>query len=464
MPTDRGRRLRWPATVRGRVTTLATLVVSLVLVATAAALVAQQRAVLSEQLDEALAADADRLTDSLASRPAATELIVTGDDDAVAQLVTPSGEVLASSPNLADTPPLGDAPAGAGDVFVTSGAIGTEDVDYRLLSRRFRAADRRTLVVHVAAPTDDIDETVRALVVSMSVTLPAVTVVLAGLIWVLVGRTLRPVERIRAEVASIGSGGLDRRVPQPPGGDEIARLATTMNAMLDRLEVSMRQQQRFVADASHELRTPLTRIRSELEVALAHPPRAGDAVNADLAALRSLLDDVDALQRLIDDLLVLARAQEADDVEARRPADLDDLLLDEIRSLRPTAVAIDVSRVSGAQVVGNREQLRRIVRNVLDNALRHAATSVTVGLSEGPESITLSVADDGPGIPADRREVIFERFGRVDEARSSSTGGTGLGLAIARDLVERHGGTIAVDADYELGARFVVTLPTPAVL
>lgn len=461
MPRDDRRRLRWPGTVRGRVTALATIVVAVVLIATGVALVAQQRSVLNEQLDEALAADADRLAASPEVGQVGTELVVTGDDDAVAQIATPSGEVLASSPNLTDTSPLGETPGTDGDMFATTSRIGTDDTEYRLLSRRVLAADGQTLVVHVASPRDDITETVRALVVSLFATVPIVTGVLAGLIWVLVGRTLRPVERIRAEVAAIGRSDLDRRVPEPPGRDEIALLAATMNAMLDRLEASMRQQQRFVADASHELRTPLTRIRAELEVALAHPAARDDGDRSEPATLRSLLDEVGALQRLIDDLLVLARADEAHDSGPRRAIDLDDVLLDEIRSLRSTDVAIDVSRVSGAQVVGNRDQLRRIVRNVLDNALRHASASITVALAERPTDIVLSVADDGPGIPADLHDVIFERFGRVDEARSSSLGGTGLGLAIARDLVERHGGAITVDADHGTGARFVITLPTP---
>ncbi len=447
--------------MRGRVTALATVAVAVVLVTTGVALVAQQRSVLIEQLDEAIAADADRLVDELGTSPTAADLVIAGDDDAVAQLMTPSGDVVASSPNLAVTSPLGEIPDGVGDVFATSSSIGTDDVKYRVLSRLVPAADGRTFVIHIASPRDDIDETVGALVVSLSATVPIVTGVLAMLIWVLVGRTLRPVERIRAEVAEIGRSGPDRRVPRPPGRDEIARLATTMNEMLDRLEVSMRQQQRFVADASHELRTPLTRIRSELEVELSHPAIHVDADGSDPATLRSMLEEVEALQRLIDDLLVLARGDESDDIDARRPVDLDDVLLDEVRSLRRTGVAIDVSHVSGAQVVGNRDQLRRIVRNVLDNAVRHASASVTVSLSERRDTITLAVADDGPGIPADRQHVIFERFGRVDESRSLSLGGTGLGLAIARDLVERHAGTIAVDAEYTLGARFVVTLPKP---
>jgi signal transduction histidine kinase len=264
------------------------------------------------------------------------------------------------------------------------------------------------------------------------------------------------VEQIRGEVDGIGLGELDRRVPQPPGRDEIARLAGTMNEMLDRLDVSNRQQQRFVADASHELRTPLARLRTEIEVAQAAPA----ASTTDGEVLRSLHDEVDNLQRLTDDLLVLARNDAGVSDGAGRAVDLDDVVLEEVRAVDAHGLSLDTRRVSAAQVLGHREQLRRVVANLLDNAVRHAERSVTVRLAETDGVVQLEVADDGPGVPAGRQADVFERFGRLDESRTEGRGGTGLGLAIARDLVERHGGTIAVDSHYEAGARFVVTLPS----
>ena len=175
--------------------------------------------------------------------------------------------------------------------------------------------------MHVAAPLDDVDESVGALVATLAIIIPAVTAILAALVWMLVGRTLRPVERIRTEVSGIGLRELDRRVPQPPGRDEIARLAATMNEMLDRLDVSSRQQQQFVADASHELRTPLARIRSELELAR----REGDAADPEVVA--SLLEEVDGLQRLTEDLLVLAQLDAGVPARPGRPVDVDDVVL-----------------------------------------------------------------------------------------------------------------------------------------
>ncbi len=435
--------MRWPGTVRWRVTLLAAVAVALVLVVTGAVLVVVQRRVLTEQLDETLAADADRAVASM-TPGLEPDLDVSADDDGVAQIVTTDGRVIFST-----TPPVEGtiAPAPEGRDAVTRTLDGQ-----RVVSRRF-AADGQELIVHVAAPLDDVRESVRALVVTLGVLVPVVTAVLAALVWLLVGRTLRPVEQIRAEVAGIGLGELDRRVPEPSGRDEIARLAGTMNEMLDRLDASNRQQQQFVADASHELRTPLARLRTEIEVA------RGVSANDD-PVLGSLLEEVENLQLLTDDLLVLARSDARAAEGEGRPVDLDDVVLEEVRAVDARGRDIDTRQVSAAQVVGHRDQLRRVVANLLDNAVRHATDSVSLSLAETDGVVKLAVTDDGPGIPAERRAAVFERFGRLDESRTAGSGGTGLGLAIARDLVERHGGTIVVDPDYDAGARFVVTLPS----
>jgi signal transduction histidine kinase len=425
------------------VTVLAAVSVAAVLIVTGVVLVVVQRRVLTDQLDETLTADADRIIASMAtgSEP---DLQVSADDDAVAQIVTGDGRVIFANPSTIGTP-IAPTPRGPDPVARTIAG-------QRVVSDRFEA-DGEDLAVHVAAPLDDVHEAVRALLVTLVVLIPIVTAVLAAVVWLLVGRTLRPVEQIRAEVAGIGLGELDRRVPQPRGRDEIARLAGTMNEMLDRLDASNRQQQRFVADASHELRTPLARLRAEIEVA-----QGADPDND--AALASLLEEVVNLQRLTDELLVLARSDAGVTEGAGRPVDLDDVVLEEVRAVDARGRGIDTRHVSAAQVVGHRDQLRRVVANLLDNAVRHAADAVTLSLAETDGVVTLAVTDDGPGIPAGRRAQVFERFGRLDESRTADRGGTGLGLAIARDVVERHGGTIVVDPDYDAGARFVVTLPS----
>ena len=260
-------------------------------------------------------------------------------------------------------------------------------------------------------------------------------------------------------MAEITGTDLGRRVVEPRTGDEIDRLARTLNGTLDRLEASVRRQQRFVADASHELRGPLTRIRAELEVDLDRPDRA------DLVAThRSVLEETVALQHLVDDLLKLARSDAGARPAERSLVDLDDVVFREARRLKERLddegrVRVDTSRVSAAAVMGARADLGRAVRNLLDNAARHAARSVTITLEETSGVVRLGVSDDGAGVPVDQRERIFERFARADDARTPGDGGTGLGLAITREIVEQHGGAIRVDDSRP--SCFVVDLPSP---
>jgi signal transduction histidine kinase len=278
--------------------------------------------------------------------------------------------------------------------------------------------------------------------------------VLAGLIWWLVGRVLRPVEAIRAEVDRISASRLDRRVPVPPTTDEVARLAATMNAMLDRLAGSSERQRRFVADAAHELRSPLARLRTELEVDTAHPS------SADLATTHAaVLAQTVVLQRLVDDLLLLARGDAGALAVQARPVDLDDVV-ERAAEGRRGIRAIDTRAVRPAQVGGDEAQLARAVGNLLDNAVRHARTDVTVSLEvDAQGAVALTVADDGPGIPSEASDAVFERFARLDDARSADDGGAGLGLAIARDIARRHGGDLTLLDGGPLGARFLLTLP-----
>jgi signal transduction histidine kinase len=286
---------------------------------------------------------------------------------------------------------------------------------------------------------------------------PLLVALVAATTWAVVGRALRPVERIRARVAAIGGRDLQARVPEPGTGDEVDRLASTMNEMLARLQGSAERQQRFVADASHELRSPLTGIRAQLEVDLAHPGAADP-----LATERQVLDEVDRLQRLVADLLVLARHDAGGAAGPGRPPcalDLDDLVLREARRLREGGrVEVDTASVSGAQVVGHADELVRVVRNLVDNAGRHAASRVVLALREDDRWAELTVADDGAGIPADQRDRLFDRFTRADDARARDQGGSGLGLAITRALVTDHGGTVEL-APSTTGACFVVRLP-----
>jgi len=445
--------------VRFRVTLTATVAVLAVLVATGVGLVWAQTRVLTDNLDETLALAAADIADELEADGAPATLVGPGDDDSVAQVVDGDGEVLASSANIVERGPLAESRAdGDGEVRRTVDDIPTDEARFRLLSKRIDV-DGEPLTVHVAVTLDDIEESRGVLARSLLVAVPLVVAVVAALIWWLVGRTLRPVEAIRAEVADIGGGDLHRRVPEPRTGDEVDRLARTMNTMLDRVESASQRQQRFTADAAHELRSPLTRIRTAIEVDAVHPE------TADLPATHaSVLEEAIGLERMVGDLLHLSRSDAGAVSATADTVDLDDIALGLVGRLRAEGrVVVDSRGVGPAQVRGDSHQLRRAVGNVVENAARFAASSVAVTVVERDGTAHLTVADDGPGIAAEDHSRVFERFTRLDDARARATGGTGLGLAIARDIVERHGGTIAVadqsNADLP-GACFVMTFPS----
>ncbi|CAN5490997.1 HAMP domain-containing sensor histidine kinase [soil metagenome] len=441
--------------VRFRVTATASVVVLLVLGVVGVGLVVAQQRLLTENLDESMQQSAANIEAALAGGSVPQVLGGFGDDDDVVQVVGRDGRVLAATLNVEGQPPIAAAPPRDARVRTVDG-IPTESGRFRILS--VTVEDGGAVAgIHLAASLEDIEDSRDALLVSLAVAVPPAVLLLAVVIWLLVGRTLRPVEAIRAEVAEISGSGLDRRVPAPASDDEIARLARTMNAMLDRVELAAHRQQRFVADASHELRSPLARMRAELEVDLAHPERA------DLAAThRSVLDEAAGLEHLVDDLLHLARSDAGVVAPRLGPVDLDDIVGASARSLRAGGgVAVDTSAVTAVQVLGERVALARAVANLADNAARHARSTVIFTVAEDGGQAVVTVTDDGPGVPPDEREHVFERFTRLDAARGGATGGTGLGLAIARDVVQRHGGTLAVDPIHEGGARFVLTLPLP---
>lgn len=434
--------------VRARTTLLAAALVLISLVMTGAALVAVQRHTLVESVDETLERQGNTIASQLDDRSVPEVLTGQGDDDAFAQVIDVSGRIVAetaTSPGGLDLPlPRGDEPEFQ-SVHVPRG-----EGEYRAMS--VRHAD---VVIRTATPLDDVNESVSTLIRGLSVAMPAATLLVAGLVWVLVGRVLRPVEQIRRQVAEISGSSLDRRVPEPATRDEVARLAQTMNLMLGRLEASAARQQRFVADASHELRSPLARMRAELEVDMAQPDSADHS-----ATQQSLLDETESLQRLVDDLLLLARSDGDGTLGRREAVDLDDVVMREVSRMREAGgLAIDSSSVSAAQVVGDPTHLARVVRNVLENARQHGGSSVTVSLVERDGQAVLTVADDGAGVPEDLRERVFERFARADDARVRAGHSSGLGLAISREIVTSMGGSITLDPDHQPGASFVVRLP-----
>lgn len=444
--------------IRFRISLLATLASAIVLIVAATALVALQRQQLFANLDNSLSQRADSYESSLVSLDSIPLALSPNDEDRAAQLVDANNRVLASSPNLKGAPSLHTGPAfGERQTSNNMRIIQLEDDSYRVLSRWIEI-DSSPVILHVAQNIDDLNDAIRGLTFSLAFAVPTVVGLLGRLVWWLVGRTLQPVELIRSEVASISGADLHRRVPVPPQADEIGRLAKTMNEMLDRVDEASQRQRQFVSDASHELRTPLTRIRTEIEVDLAHP----DQANLE-ATHRRVLEDALGLQRMLEDLLFLARSDEDQIILRREPTDLDDIVLREVQAARGhTTKDLDISQVSGGHLYADADQMGRMVTNLLSNALRHARTKVSIALVEDEDHIVLSVADDGPGVPETSRAQIFERFWRVDDSRARTDGGVGLGLAIVHDIVKRHQGSIRYDDEFISGARFVVRLPVNA--
>ncbi|MFE7131072.1 sensor histidine kinase [Streptomyces sp. NPDC057638] len=298
------------------------------------------------------------------------------------------------------------------------------------------------------------EDTLRGMLILLATGVLLIVLLGALLTWVTVGRALAPVEAVRREAAEITANDLHRRLPVPPVRDEISRLATTLNTTLDRLDRAVTRLRTFTGDVSHELRGPLTTLRTRLELALARPESAHWP---EVAA--EALEDTGHLQALVSDLLLLARL-DAHHTPHHRQVDLASLVRDQAR--RPGATpAPGVDAPGPAPVRGDAAQLTRLLANLLTNARRHAATTVRVRVAVGDRDVVLEVADDGPGIPAGDRERVFDRFTRLDDARTRQDGGTGLGLAIARSIATAHGGTLTAQAPAGVpgGARLVLRLP-----
>ncbi|NUP81604.1 MAG: HAMP domain-containing histidine kinase [Nonomuraea sp.] len=259
---------------------------------------------------------------------------------------------------------------------------------------------------------------------------PALLVVVAGMTWFSVGRALAPVAAIRAKVADITARDLHQRVPVPESKDEIAALATTVNGTLDRLETAVGRHKRFVADAAHELRSPIATLRARLEL----------AEQSELT--REALADVERLQSLAADLLMLAKLDAGEPLRAGE-LDLGQVAAEEsLRARRRPDVRVDLDIEPDVVMNGSRAHLDRLVTNLADNAVRHAASAVRVRVRAEDGEAVLEVQDDGPGIPPEQREAVFDRFTRLDEARARDAGGAGLGLPIARDIAHLHQGTL----------------------
>lgn len=368
-------------------------------------------------------------------------------DDEILQIIGADGSVRAASEDAREK--LGSTPLPVDDDPQTT----TVDGETVLVVSEDIERDQ-TLVLAVSMEDDA--ETLATVATLLAIALPLLLLLVAVTTWSVVGRALRPVELIREEVDGITAERLHQRVPVPETADEIAALATTMNGMLDRLDAAATAQRRFVSDASHELRSPLATIRQHAELAQAHPDVTSIGELAEVVSEEGL-----RLQGIVESLLLLARLDEGASTHDEA-VDLDDIALGEVRRLRAAGIDVDGSGIHAARVHGDPRLLGQLVRNLADNAVRHSRGRVAIGVTPSDGYVFVTIEDDGTGVPAEERERIFERFVRLDEARSRDAGGSGLGLAIARGIAASAHGTLTVDDSRWGGARFVLTLPLGA--
>ncbi|GAA4296516.1 HAMP domain-containing sensor histidine kinase [Streptomyces venetus] len=465
---------RFFGSVRARATLGATLVVAVALVAAGAAVLLSLRSNLIGEAGTQAERSARAVASELAAGTPYDKLSGLDGDDGPVQVLDEDKRLVAASEDLekisgTDSDRVKPQPSAAprdddddepddheealkpgeiaGKSVFSNGSvtIDGDTEDYRFAAVEVETQDRGRLKVYAGSPLAAEHGAVQTALTVMLIGFPLLLGVVAGVTWLVTRRALRPVEGIRREMAAIThSEDLARRVPEPDTHDEIARLASTTNETLAALETSVERQRRFVADASHELRSPIASLRTQLEVAAAHP---------ELLDLDGAVEDTVRLQRLAADLLLLARLDAGERLGDAR-VDLAGLAREEAEGR--TGVTVDAEPV---EVAGSQGQLGRVLANLLDNAQRHARSAVTVRVRPEGGTAVVGVADDGEGVPESDRERIFERFVRLDAARSRDDGGAGLGLAIARDVAVRHGGTLTAGQGPAGGALFELRLP-----
>jgi signal transduction histidine kinase len=435
-------------------------VVVLALAAAGLAFVVASRQTLLENLDASTAQRAAQVTEAVLAgdRPAVDRALRSSPaDPMVVQIIDQRGIVVAASATIVGAPPITRVRPPTGRRLLLEQRLPIADDDTFRVVATGVPTRQGTITVLVGQSMDAVNETGEVVTESLAVGLPALAVLVGAATFLFVGRALRPVEAMRRQAATISATTLHARLPVPPARDEIAGLAVTMNGMLDRIEAAAEAQRRFVADASHELRSPLTTIRAGLELL------DGDALpDGARENVRRMDTESSRMARLIEDLLLLARVDERGLGLRHGDVDLDDLTYAERGRLAERYPALRVSgQIEPVRVTGDPHHLGRALRNLTDNAARHAHSAVVVTLGADDGQARLTVADDGPGIAAADRDRIFDRFVRLDDSRSRAAGGTGLGLSIAREIIAAHGGTVEVVDGASPGATVEIRLPLP---
>lgn len=462
---ERGLRARLERVpIRLRLTLAFAAAMTVVLVAIGSLLVWRFQHELDRQIEQNLRSRASDVTaliraeDTGLSDGTVSELTQRG--ESVAQILTTQGAVVDATPRVGKQPLLRRDElerAREGTAVIGRQSVPGIDEPLRLLATPVAAQDQR-LVVVVGSSLADRDDALQQLASLLLIGGP-IALLLASLAgYGVAAAALSPVERMRTRAAQISEATVGERLPVPAAADEVQHLAQTLNAMLDRLQLSFARERRFVSDASHELRTPLAVLKAEIELAL----RDGRSAPEMRTALRSAGEEADRLTQLAEDLLVIARSDQGGLPVRREHIDAHDVAEGAASRFRARAAQTGqavVVPVPVSPVFGDLDRLRieQALGNVIDNALRHGGGRVEVAVERDLDAVRFLVTDDGSGFPADFAPRAFERFARADEARGR--GGTGLGLAIVRAIANAHGGTAGIETPAEAGARVWIRIP-----
>ena len=430
--------------MRFRIAVPSLLIVAAVIALFAVLLVASVQSHLLSEVDRSLVSEYHYVRSNISTPQ---YLPRAGPNGQYGEIFAANGRLLGEGANLAGAPPLIHAsPVGSTPRLMT---ISSAEFG-RLRVLEVQLGDRKAPILVVAQAINQITDAVNSLKVRLAISSPLLALAVGLLFWLVVGRAMRKVEAVRTAVGDVSELDLSARVANPRTGDELERLVVTMNEMLTRLQRSVERERQFIADASHELRSPIAAARAVLE------SDGSGSSESHLAALQA----IQRLQYLAEQLLVLERAGRDDRRAEWELVDIDEWILAQAEQLRvTTSLAIDTAAVSGGQVMGDESDITRIIENLSSNAIRYAHSTVAFALEETGDWVTLRVSDDGPGIPDDQKQLVFERFRRLDTDRGRARGGSGLGLAIVWELTAKYGGSVRIADNPGGGTCVGVWLP-----